>query len=69
MPYQYVECQDAPAKRRIFSVKYAANPVDTTNSSHLSPAIRRGCQITDADIVAVANNCPNLATLNVEYVV
>ena len=44
--------------------------LDTTNSSHLPPAIRRCCKkITDAAIVAVANNCPNLASLNIQYVV
>ena len=29
------------------------------------PAIRRGYNITDAAIVAVANSCPNFASLNV----
>ena len=52
------------------TANHAANPPDTANSSHLPPAIRRNCyQITDAAIVAVANNCPNLATIYVLYVV
>ena len=52
------------------TVNHAANPVDTTNSSHLPPAIRRGCNnITDAAIIAVVNNCPNFASLTVKCVV
>ena len=50
------------------TMKYAANPPDTSSSPHLAPAIRRNCYITDAAIVAVANSCPNLASLDVRYV-
>ena len=55
------------------TVQYAANPVDIRSSPVPHPTIRRGesCEwnITDAAIVAMAHNCANLASLNIEYVV
>ena len=47
-------------------------PTQWTPVAHLSllRTIRRQCwKITDAAIVAVANNCANLASLDIEYVV
>ena len=49
------------------TVNHAANPVDTRSSPVPTRTIRSNCQnITDAAIVAVANNCANLSSLDVQ---